>query len=137
MGIGAYNPIIGYLKQTFFQNRGDLFNPRSYMSIEKTTILGHKLPTLTMQWNLIAPLLMLLLISLGGWGLDAFVRTKLKYSQVYALHAIISFPVAISITLLTFYLSEKYLLDKINWNAAIICVSGIAIAAYGAQYLLK
>lgn len=118
--VGAYYPVMSYLKQTVFQGHADYFHPMTYL----------KDPMLA-----VAPVV-LLAIGLGGWGLEAYLRTKLQFSQMYAWSAIIATPVTIAVTLFTFWLSEKYLMDKINWWAALICVIGVAVAAYGAQHLL-
>jgi len=123
--LAALAPVFAYIKQTVFQGRAfaltDILNPLTYL---KNPIFG-------LQVFLVAGLAFLAFL------LEGYLRQHFKLTEVYAWSSLVTIPISLVVTLGTFALSEKYLLDKINWQGAIIWAIGLAVTGYGATILLK
>ena len=119
--MGGYGHILNFLKQALFQGKDVFGSPLLYLK----------------QGWFMASASSLLIIGLGTWFFDAYIRQKLHLSQIYGYSSLISAPISIVTLLVILKLSEQHLSDKVVWWAAFIWAVGIGISMVGAGFLIR
>jgi len=112
--------VVNYIKQLLFQGKDVLSSPMDYIH----------------NYRFMLSFLCIMGIAQGSWLLDALVRQKLKLSQTYGYMSLISMPVSVAVMLVTMWMSEQNLSDKVVWWAAGLMALGTLLSMIGGAYLL-
>ena len=119
--LGLYGPIVSILKQAIFQGQDVVSSPWVY--------LGN--PRFMVSVTLLAG------FAQAVWILEGVARQKISYSNMFGYGSLIIAPVNAIANLITLWVSEQYLRDKVVWWAALLVILGNCLGMIGGTYLLK